>query len=53
MREIRDAILRMKDSDFVPMILVGNKNDLESERQVSEREGYDLAQKWGVQHNSK
>jgi GTPase KRas protein len=28
-------ILRVKDKDFFPMIVVGNKCDLEAERQVS------------------
>merc|ERR1711879_417971 len=40
---IRDQILRFKDQDKVPMILVGNKCDLEDERQVSFDEGQELA----------
>lgn len=36
-------ILRVKDLDFVPVLLVGNKCDLEAERQVSYDEGLDLA----------
>ncbi|KAJ3447396.1 ras-like protein rasd [Anaeramoeba flamelloides] len=39
----REQITRVKDSDDVPMIIVGNKNDLENERQVSQGEGTDLA----------
>jgi GTPase KRas protein len=39
----RDQILRVKDKDKVPMVLVGNKCDLESERQVTSNEGNDLA----------
>ena len=35
--------LRMKDVDFVPMIIVGNKCDLEKGRQVSNEEGEELA----------
>ncbi len=31
----------------VPVILVGNKVDLESEREVSVREGQALAEEWG------
>lgn len=38
-----DAICRVKDTDKVPMIIVGNKLDLESERVVSQEEGKDLA----------
>ena len=30
----REQILRVKDADKVPMVLVGNKSDLDSERQV-------------------
>ena len=30
----REQILRVKDADRVPMVLVGNKSDLDSERQV-------------------
>lgn len=41
-------ILRVKDVDLYPMILVANKCDLEKERQVSRQEGVDLAQKYGV-----
>ncbi|KAI8093335.1 ras-like protein 3 [Halteromyces radiatus] len=40
-------IRRVKDKDFFPMILVGNKCDLESDRQVSSQEGYDLAKEFG------
>ena len=39
----RDQILRCKDKDRVPMILIGNKCDLESERAISTQEGQALA----------
>ena len=39
----KEQILRVKDKDKVPMILVGNKSDLEPERQVTTGEGQDLA----------
>ncbi|KAG2232091.1 hypothetical protein INT48_001159 [Thamnidium elegans] len=39
--EIREQILR------VPMVLVGNKCDLESERIVSREKGMTLSQQWG------
>ncbi|KAL1932763.1 hypothetical protein VTP01DRAFT_8441 [Rhizomucor pusillus] len=40
-------IRRVKDRDFFPMVLVGNKCDLESDRQVSSQEGRDLAKSFG------
>jgi GTPase KRas protein len=30
----RDQILRNKDADRVPMVIVGNKSDLDNERKV-------------------
>ena len=38
-------ILRVKDCDSIPMTLVGNKCDLENEREVSTNEGKELARK--------
>lgn len=38
-----EQIQRVKDSDFVPALVVGNKCDLEIERQVSYEEGLSLA----------
>jgi len=43
----RDQILRVKDKDKVPIVLIGNKCDLESERQVTSNEGNDLARNFG------
>jgi len=43
----REQILRVKDADKVPMVIVGNKSDLEGERQVSEDEGKELAATFG------
>ncbi|KAI3633376.1 hypothetical protein MIR68_006468 [Amoeboaphelidium protococcarum] len=39
-------ILRVKDKDYFPIIIVANKCDLENERQVSSQEGRDLAKKF-------
>lgn len=36
-------ILRVKDKDYFPVIVVANKCDLEGERQVSTQDGRDLA----------
>ncbi|SCU98221.1 LADA_0H11430g1_1 [Lachancea dasiensis] len=45
--ELREQVLRIKDSDRVPMVLVGNKADLEEERVVSVEEGIEMSSKWG------
>ncbi|KAI8084046.1 ras related protein 1b [Gilbertella persicaria] len=47
LNEIREQIIRVKGSDNVPMVLVGNKCDLESERAVSREKGMSLSQQWG------
>lgn len=43
----QQQILRVKDKDYFPIIVVGNKCDLEAERQVSTQEGQKLAQQFG------
>eukprot|EP01089_Gocevia_fonbrunei_P012658 TRINITY_DN3054_c0_g1_i7.p1 TRINITY_DN3054_c0_g1~~TRINITY_DN3054_c0_g1_i7.p1 ORF type:complete len:206 (-),score=53.65 TRINITY_DN3054_c0_g1_i7:78-656(-) len=43
----REQILRVKDEDKVPMVLVGNKSDLENERVVATSEGNDLSKSFG------
>ena len=40
-------ILRVKDKDYFPIIIVANKCDLENDRQVSTQEGKDLAKNFG------
>ncbi|KAI8376707.1 ras related protein 1b [Choanephora cucurbitarum] len=47
LNEIREQIIRVKGSDNVPMVLVGNKCDLENERAVSREKGMSLSQQWG------
>ena len=37
----------MKDTDDVPLVLVGNKCDLEGERAVGREQGASLARSWG------
>lgn len=45
--ELREQILRVKDTDRVPMVLVGNKCDLDAERQVTREDGQYIASQWG------
>jgi GTPase KRas protein len=43
----QQQILRVKDKDYFPIIVVGNKCDLDGERQVSRQEGESLARSFG------
>mmetsp|Transcript_14577 Transcript_14577/g.24101 ORF Transcript_14577/g.24101 Transcript_14577/m.24101 type:complete len:191 (-) Transcript_14577:32-604(-) len=43
----REQILRVKDEDQVPIVLIGNKCDLNNDRQVTTTEGQDLAKAFG------
>ncbi|GAV55659.1 hypothetical protein ZYGR_0AY00510 [Zygosaccharomyces rouxii] len=45
--DLREQVLRIKDVNRVPMVLVGNKADLEDERAVSIEEGIEVSSKWG------
>lgn len=49
--EFREQILRVKaEEDKIPLLLVGNKSDLEERRQVSVDEARGKAEEWGVQY---
>lgn len=47
--EFIQQITRVKDSDRVPIVLVGNKVDRINEREVDTREGEELAKRLGCQ----
>jgi len=42
----REAILQVKDSDAFPMIVLGNKLDLDKQREVSTIQGQQIAKEW-------
>eukprot|EP00012_Vannella_robusta_P009849 CAMPEP_0206193980 /NCGR_PEP_ID=MMETSP0166-20121206/6912_1 /ASSEMBLY_ACC=CAM_ASM_000260 /TAXON_ID=95228 /ORGANISM="Vannella robusta, Strain DIVA3 518/3/11/1/6" /LENGTH=187 /DNA_ID=CAMNT_0053610841 /DNA_START=47 /DNA_END=610 /DNA_ORIENTATION=+ len=45
--DLREQILRVKDCDNVPMVLVGNKSDLIDQRVITNEQGESLARKFG------
>lgn len=45
--ELRDQILRVKDTTEVPMVLVGNKCDLADQRVITSEQGETLANRFG------
>ncbi|KAL6945469.1 hypothetical protein ACO0QE_002925 [Hanseniaspora vineae] len=46
--KLRDQVLRIKDTDKVPMVLVGNKADLsDMERKISVEDGIAVSEQWG------
>jgi len=46
--KLRTNIIRMKETQDFPIVLVGNKKDLTEERQVSTEEGRSTAEKLGI-----
>lgn len=47
LQDLRDQILRVKDLEQVPLVLVGNKCDLEAERVITMAQGQSLARAFG------
>lgn len=45
---LREQVLRIKDSDNVPMVLIGNKCDLENDRVLSIDDGVKVSEDWGM-----
>lgn len=43
---IRDKLLDFTGLEVIPCVVVGNKTDLNIQRQVSTQEGLELAQSW-------
>lgn len=45
---LREQVLRIKDSQNVPMVLIGNKCDLDEDRVVSIDDGIAVSHQWGL-----
>jgi Ras-related protein Rap-1B len=45
--ELREQIIRIKDDENVPIVIVGNKSDLEEDRVVSRAKAFGVSQSWG------
>ena len=45
---LKIKFVRVKDTDKLPIVIVGNKYDLENERQVQNPEGDNLSKTWRV-----
>lgn len=45
--ELREQLVRIKDDERVPLVLVGNKSDLEESRVVSRSRAYAVSQSFG------
>lgn len=45
---LREQVLRIKDSDNVPMVLIGNKCDLNDDRVLLIDDGIKVSQQWGL-----
>lgn len=45
--ELREQIVHVKNDPAVPIVLVGNKSDLEDDRMVSRSRAFAVSQQWG------
>lgn len=45
--ELREQIIRIKDDENIPLVIVGNKSDLEEDRVVSRARAFQVSQMWG------
>ncbi|KAI0012076.1 ras family-domain-containing protein [Xylariaceae sp. FL0662B] len=45
---LRDEIIRIKDDENVPIVICGNKSDLEDVRTVQRTKGFSISQRWGA-----
>lgn len=47
LNELREQLVNLKDDPNVPIVLVGNKCDLEEDRAVSRPQAFQVSQTWG------
>jgi GTPase SAR1 family protein len=45
---LRDDIIRIKDDEDIPIVIVGNKADLEDQRAVDRAKAFSLSQRWNA-----
>ncbi|KJZ75738.1 Ras-related protein Rap-1b [Hirsutella minnesotensis 3608] len=45
---LREEIIRIKDDENVPLVIVGNKADLEESRAVPRAKAFSVSQRWGA-----
>lgn len=45
---LRDDIIRIKDDEDIPIVIVGNKVDLEEQRAVDRAKAFSLSQRWNA-----
>jgi small GTP-binding protein len=45
---LREEIIRIKDDVNVPIVIVGNKADLEDQRQVDRAKAFSVSQRWNA-----
>ncbi|KAL2260081.1 hypothetical protein VTK26DRAFT_6034 [Humicola hyalothermophila] len=48
LESLRDDIIRIKDDEDIPIVIVGNKADLEDQRAVDRVKAVNLSQRWNV-----
>lgn len=45
---LREEILRIKDREEVPIVIIGNKADLEDQRAIPRTNAFSISQQWGA-----
>lgn len=46
--ELREQIKRIKEDDNVPMVLIGNKSDLEEDRAIPRPRAFAISREWNI-----